>query len=48
MKTVKIELSLEPDMYDQLIHISNQLNMNAFDLIRSLISYTVKEYGNKS
>lgn len=44
---VNLKLSLDRVMYEQLIHVANQVDMNAYDLVRSLIEYTVKEYASK-
>lgn len=46
MDRVNISLGLDRHMYESLIRIANQLDMNAYDLVRQLIEYTVREYDN--
>lgn len=44
MQSHKLELYLNDDLYKGLMNIANQLDMEAFTLIRKLIEYTVAEY----
>lgn len=47
MERVYMNMGIDKPMYDSLIHIANQLDISAYDLVRSLIEYTVKEYADK-